>query len=167
MAILTSGDAGITPLVCSDPKKEDPVDFQTPAETAALREIIQRLERDLEDARAREARLFLLLEQLTRGLAPRKVAQSPPAAREPSPLSMRQRIRDVLENSPGWMKRVQIEAAVGTGRPLGNTLQKMAKLGLILSDTKGSYRRFSDPEPTSAQESTATTPNAPPRRRAR
>ncbi len=145
MARHTSGDARITPLVCPDPKKEEAVESQTPAETSALRELIQQLQRDLDYARAMEARLFHLLEQ--RPL----VAPSPQALLPQGTLTMRKRIFQVLEKHRGWMHRKQIEEAVQSDKLLGNTLQKMAKAGLIISNGRGSYGLSSVLDSTSTQ----------------
>lgn len=57
---------------------------------------------------------------------------------------MRQRIRAVLEHAPGWRTRHDIEAAVPSDHPLGDTLQKMAQKGLIVSDKHGHYRQAED-----------------------
>jgi hypothetical protein len=150
MAILTSGDARITPLAYPDPKKEEAVDSPTPAETSALREIIQHLERDLDDAREREARLFRLLEQ--RSLAPdvQTGAQPPQPSSPQTPLTRRQRICLLLQKHPDGLHRKQIEQAVGES-PLGDTLQKMAKKGLIRSDGSGIYALPSVSDPTPAE----------------
>jgi len=64
---------------------------------------------------------------------------------------MRKRIFQVLEKHRGWMHRKQIEEAVQSDKLLGNTLQKMAKAGLIISNGRGSYGLSSVLDSTSTQ----------------
>lgn len=110
--------------------------------------LIEVLERELAAARSTEQRLLHIIEQAhevlkhfgREGQAGQALGTALPPAppHEAIPLSMRQRIRLLLQAHPGGLHRRQIEEQVG-GKPLSNTLGGMKQAGLVVHKGNGIF----------------------------
>jgi alkylation response protein AidB-like acyl-CoA dehydrogenase len=107
------------------------------------RELLENLYVQLEDARARELFLQRLLCEERRELQRlRGTGRSLPAAagatpRGPSALHVQ--IIETLAAHPAGLTCAQVEAAVGTGQPLGNVLDGLARRGHVRRLGKGVF----------------------------
>ncbi|SRR6266508_3551488 len=106
------------------------------------RELVENLHDEIQVYREREAVLLRLLEQdrealvhLSRTGRPRPNAARPPS--EPSPLH--KQILEALASQPAGLTRGEIEAVLGTDRPLADVLRGLWRRGRLARVGSGRY----------------------------
>jgi hypothetical protein len=106
------------------------------------RELIESLHEQIQAGREREAVLLRLLEQdrqallhLSRTGRPRPAVAGPP--REPSPLHSQ--IMEALASQPAGLTHREIQATLGTDRPLADVLRGLWRRGRLTRLGKGLY----------------------------
>jgi hypothetical protein len=105
------------------------------------RELVESLHEQLEAAREREATLLKLLQMDREALVylSRTGRPRPSAARPPEPPQLHTDIFAVLRERPAGCTRGEIEAALGTDRPLADVLRGLWRRGRLARVGPGRY----------------------------